>query len=554
MAKIHICFNGEDYFIDEEVLAYAIASLEAALEKLSKQSEPGATTGLSYTSNRDGTCYVSGLGTCTDTNVVIPSTSPDGYRVTSIGNSAFYNCYGLTSVVIPDSVTSIGDDAFSYCTSLTSVVIPDSVTSIGDDAFDCCTNLSKVYITDLEAWCNISFSTSVSNPMYYGADLYLNDELVTEIEIPDTISTIKSYAFYGCKSLTGVIIPDSVTSIGSSAFDGCSGLTSIEISDNVTSIGEHAFSACTSLTSVVIPDRVTSIGYYAFGYCTGLTEITIPDSVTSIGWSAFSNCTDLTSIEIPDGVTSIDYGTFYYCTGLTSVVIPDSVTSIGHEAFNNCSNLSNITFGGTMAQWDSITKGDTWKLAADNINIWCSDGIICIAHAGGTATCSQKAICELCGEEYGQIAEHTIENGTCTTCGKTLSLDPIVIETKHNPYLNNQNYVVIGTWDFSDARSVNIKIEYQTESLEYDWVAITGGTDYMPGGPSVYDETRTYLKYDGTLVTGYSSDSSAVTFGGDRLRTQTFENVNMLTGSVIFKSDEAENNYYGVKVTVTPNY
>ncbi len=156
------------------------------------------------------------------TSVVIPDS------VTSIGDYAFRNCSSLESVVIPDRVTSIGVVAFQYCSSLESIVIPDSVKSIGDYAFLGCSSLESVYITDIEAWCNISFNDYNSNPMCNGANLYLNGELVTDININDTVSSIKDYAFYDCTSLESVVIPDSVTSIGGSVFSGCSSLTSIK--------------------------------------------------------------------------------------------------------------------------------------------------------------------------------------------------------------------------------------------------------------------------------------------------------------------------------------
>ena len=148
--------------------------------------------------------------------------------VTSIGSYAFSGCRGLTSVTIGSSVTSIGLGAFYNCKGLTSVTIPDSVTSIGNAAFRGCSLLTGVYITDLAKWCGISFGDEKANPLYYAHELYLNNGLVTELNIPEGVTSIGSYAFYGCTGLTSVTIPDSVTSIGWGAFYNCMGLTSIK--------------------------------------------------------------------------------------------------------------------------------------------------------------------------------------------------------------------------------------------------------------------------------------------------------------------------------------
>ena len=331
------------------------------------------TLGLLYEINADGTtCTVTGIGSFTGTELEIPDYIR-GYKVTSIGYSAFRDCSSLTSIVLPDGVTSIGNSAFSGCSSLTSIVIPEGVTSIGHYAFQNCSSLTSivipdsvtyignyafsgfrsltnVYIYDIEAWCRITFVDDLSNPMCYGADLYLNGQLVTELVIPDGVTYIGDSAFYGCKSLTSVEIPDSVTFIGDDAFSCCSSLTSVVIPDSVTYIGKWAFSNCSSLTSIVIPDSVTSIGNYAFLNCSSLTSIEMPDSVISIGYQTFYGCSSLTSIVIPDSVISIGYQTFYGCSSLASIVIPDSVTSIENSAFSGCSVLTSIVIP------DSVTS------------------------------------------------------------------------------------------------------------------------------------------------------------------------------------------------------
>ena len=230
-------------------------------------------------------------------------TIPDS--VTSIGDSAFEDCWNLQSVTIPDSVTSIGDSAFRCCDSLQSVTIPDSVTSIGDCVFYNCSFLQSVTIPDS----------------------------VTSIGDSDSVTSIGDSAFEKCKSLQSVTIPDSVTSIGDSAFEKCKSLQSVTIPDSVTSIGDFAFLDCLSLQSVTIPDSVNSIGIWAFSGCSSLQSVTIPDSVTSIGICAFNSCTSLQSVTIPDSVTSIGDSAFDGCSSLQSVTIPDSVTSIGDSTF-----------------------------------------------------------------------------------------------------------------------------------------------------------------------------------------------------------------------------
>ena len=297
-------------------------------------------------------------------DVVIPSSvifNNKDYSVTSIGERAFDECSGLTSIVIPSSVTSIGNHAFYCCTGLTSIVIPNSVTSIGDLAFAECSGLTSLTIG--------SGVTSISE----GAFNFCTG--LTSIVIPNSVTSIGDYAFSSCSGLTSFTIPNSVTSIGISAFSHCSSLTSITIPNSVTSIDGRAFNSCSGLTSInvdannstydsrgncnaiietstntlvagckttVIPNSVTSIGNYAF-YYTVLTSIEIPNSVTSIGDYAFGGCSGLTSIVIPNSVTSIGIGAFSDCSGLTSVTIPNSVTSIGNYAFSSCSGLTFIT-------------------------------------------------------------------------------------------------------------------------------------------------------------------------------------------------------------------
>ena len=307
----------------------------------------------------------------------------------SHGYSPFADIGTLTSVTIGNSVTNIGNRAFYDCGDLASIVIPNSVTSIGNSAFGLCYDIVAVYISDISAWCNINFKDEKSNPLFISLssrdNLYLNNELVTDLVIPDGVTKIKKYAFSGYSKLTSVTIPNSVTSIEENVFEECPKLTTVHICDlaawcnidfknkssnplycakklylnrelvtelvipnSIVKIKNYTFSGSTAITNVIIPDGVTSLGNEAFSGCTGLASVEIPNSVTSIGDSAFSGCSGLTSITIGNAVTSIGASAFSGCTGLASVKIPNSVTNIGDSAFSGCSGLTSITIGNAV--------------------------------------------------------------------------------------------------------------------------------------------------------------------------------------------------------------
>ena len=292
--------------------------------------------------------------------------------VTSIGDMAFCDCSGLTSITIPSSVTSIGDYAFIDCSSLASVTISEGVRFIGKGAFYRCSGLTSVTIPESV--------TSIGSTAFYGTGWYNNqpdgllylskwlldykgDKPTGDIVIEEGTRGIANHVFFGCIGLTSVTIPESITSIGSSTFDYCSGLTSITI--NCATVGSW-FCRLTSILNVTLGEGVTTISSSAFYNCTSLTNITIPSSVTSIGSSAFlgtgwyNNQPDgllyldkwflrykgdkpTGDIVIEEGTRGIADDSFYGCSGLTSVTIPSSVTSIGNYAFTGCSGLTSVT-------------------------------------------------------------------------------------------------------------------------------------------------------------------------------------------------------------------
>lgn len=194
--------------------------------------------------------------------------------VSIIGNHTFYGCAGLSSVTISNKVTAIGSCAFFGCSGLTSITIPNSVSSIGSEAFRFCNSLTSVHISDIEAWCQLSFSGNLSsNPLSYAHHLYLNGKEINDLVIPNNITDIRNLAFYGCSGLTTITIPCSVTTIGNGAFSLCSNLSSVTIPNNVTTIGESAFLGCCSLTTISIGNGVNIIREKAFAQCTEISDV-----------------------------------------------------------------------------------------------------------------------------------------------------------------------------------------------------------------------------------------------------------------------------------------
>ena len=274
----------------------------------------------------------------------------------TISNSMFEDCKFI-KLFLPNNITTIEGGGFtgSYnggivnCKRLTEIVIPQSVTSIGSGAFGGCSSLTSIKV---ESGNQMYDSRNNCNAIIDKSTKTIVAGCKNTI-IPSSVTSIGYEAFGGCSGLTSITIPSSITSIDNNAFYGCSGLISVDIPNGVTFIGYSAFYGCSGLTSVTIPNSVTSIGGSAFLGCSGLTSVTIPNSVTSIEWGIFRDCTSLTSVTIPNSVTSIGSCAFYNCSGLNSVTIPNSVTSIGSSAFDGCSGLTSVNIS-DLAAWCNI--------------------------------------------------------------------------------------------------------------------------------------------------------------------------------------------------------
>ena len=315
-----------------------------------------------------------------------------------IGDYAFENCIGLTSLNLPAGITEIGFGAFNGCSGLTSLTLPDGITEIGSWAFDDCSGLTSLNlpagITSIgyETFSGCSGLTSLNLPAgitSIGYETFSGCSGLTSLNLPAGITEIGDGAFEYCSGLKSLTLSNGITSIGSGAFNGCSGLkevrfcindnldtyltkghpyinvdcgikyyindkeiTSIEIPYNVTTLGNYVFQGCSGLTSLTFPAGITSIGSYAFEYCSGLKSLTLSNGITSIGNEAFYGCRGLTSLTLPAGITEIGEGAFSGCSGLTSLTLPAGITKIGYSAFWGCSGLTSLTLPASITSID----------------------------------------------------------------------------------------------------------------------------------------------------------------------------------------------------------
>ena len=316
--------------------------------------------------------------------------------LTSIPNRAFgkYNDNGnldvgltsLTGIVLPENVTTIKGYAFCGCTNLKSITIPPSVTTIESYAFRLVFDnfatqkyVERVYISDLAAWCNIKMyeqypsgicEEKLANPLP-NADLYLNGNLVTELVIPDGVTSIENYAFKTCNSITSVVIPASMTSIGQNAFYGCKNLTSVTFENtenwwietngireaDLTNPEQNAdflknneyknlhVSTYTGVIMATADNVVSKLSTRPAdsSYTVKLTGSITADTISSIAPLLQDN-TKKVSLDLSqsNGLTSIAADAFYYCQSLTSIKLPNSITDIGAHAFDDCNNLISI--------------------------------------------------------------------------------------------------------------------------------------------------------------------------------------------------------------------
>ncbi len=240
-----------------EFMGNALMGLD---ERIHPEKRPPVVTseGLEYIQTGGGAYYVSGIGECGDTDLIIPS-EHNGLPVTGISDNAFADCGSIESVVIPDSVQRIGAKAFYNCSRLITVLIGDGVTVIGESAFR-------------------------------------NSGYINNLTIGKNVREIHAFAFERIFSLGEAVIPDSIVFMGESVFESCNNLGKLTLGKGLTVIPKNAFNNCERLYNITGGGNVKQIEEGAFANCTFLTEFTVPAWTASIGSGAFENCQRLNAV------------------------------------------------------------------------------------------------------------------------------------------------------------------------------------------------------------------------------------------------------------------
>ena len=369
----------------------SVATTEPPTTVAPSNQPPPDSVGLAYTVNADGkTCTVTGIGTCTDTDLRIGE-KIDGYTVTAIGKDAFANGNHLTSIILPITVTYIDGWAFSDCTDAMILCFNGNAedwrkVSVDTDPNGCilpyvpfCHYYSEDapvekgyfwhYVNSIPTvWAGLHY-TLLENDTYevdvfgymtekevtipathngkpvtrIAENAFKSNWRLTKITLPSSLKSIGPHAFDGCHGLSSIIIPAGTEIIEDSAFQSCSKLASITLPNSLTSIGSAAFAYCYELQSIQLPSGISHIEGSTFYYCNKIKKLSLPDGVTSIGNSSFSGCTALKDIQLPEGILSIGEAAFMNCAALTDILIPKSVTSIGKSAFASCTNLKDLS-------------------------------------------------------------------------------------------------------------------------------------------------------------------------------------------------------------------
>ena len=318
--------------------------------------------GLEYTLLKDNTYAVSGVGTCSEKVIIIPSIY-QGVPVTEIQSSAFKDCDNIETVMVSHGIKTILLNVFANCSMLKTVVIPQSVENIWLSAFSKCYALENVYYNgEIRDWLNIGFENSVSNPLSFATNLYLLDddgteefnnkkyEKLTDLVVPEGVVQVKPYAFYGYDELNSITLPKSLKEISEQQpFAGCKkNLKAIKINSwNPTYDSRDNCNA-------IIESKTDTLIY-------GINTSTIPKSVEIIGEQAFADCDNLTSIVIPKKVNTIETSAFANCRYLVEIYNLSSLSLKINSTNHGSIALNAKVIHTSLNEKTSITSQDDFK-------------------------------------------------------------------------------------------------------------------------------------------------------------------------------------------------
>jgi hypothetical protein len=400
----------------------------------------------SYEYNAGGLRYeITGVkdGETLGNEITLPSSYND-YSVKGIADDAFAGRSDVVSVTIPDEYENIRGSAFAGSSLETLRLLGESAKTIYSGAFDS-TSVKNVYVPSIEKWLKMNFKSADANPLWRGtAKLYANNELITQLTIPEGIKSVPNYAFYGYRNLLQISIPEGVTSIGGGSL-AFTRITTVTIPSTVKTIGQSAFYK-SELSNVKFAEgnKITEIPTYAF-FNTPITSINLPGTVVRISSKAFEGCASLPSIDLPEGVKYIDTSAFKGCSVLKEIVIPSSLSTVNTAAFSGA-GVETVYYKGSKSEWKNITiaaadndvlinatrlyysekdpvfsRSNYWHYVNGVATSWkedCSKG----HQPEGEPTCTEGSVCSVCGDVITPALGHDFvhnerKESTCTDDG-----------------------------------------------------------------------------------------------------------------------------------------
>ena len=349
---------------------------------------------------------------------------PDG--VVSLGDLAFDGNPTVEKIFVPDTVETIGYSSFRNCANLRELHLGSSVSKIGDNAIWQSYSLTVITVAEdnptLAAVDNVVYSKDLSTLVLFPGGFS------GEFVIPDHVTKVGDYSFFGCKNVTSLTIPDSVTEIGSHGFWGLSGIESIDLPDGLTKIAEKTFCGCTSLKALYIPDGVKVIESRAIWDCASLETIHLPDSLITLADNVFYAC-PLTSVTIPAGTETIGTRAFIQCPSLEKIIFEGNAPANTDKRFILKCDKAKIYFnkgasgftGTSFSSYGKVTFTDCetghyyqYVSQADIGNVPCGGFLKDLYRC---ARCEREMVKTTDAVREHEIVHHDAKDPTCTEPG-----------------------------------------------------------------------------------------------------------------------------------------